>query len=133
MRIVVFHPLRQCRGASFEEFASVRTWAHVEMRRLFKPSAVGALGCWGLSLSVQHFTGAAVPGSLLAIPELLHLWGLVKGGSDVVPCDGVKGVIVHEVQLRVPFFSFLSADVESKVLRDVCRLLDIVDEHTGVF
>ena len=103
MRIVVFRPLRQCRDTSFEEFASVGTWAHVEMRRLFKPAAVGALRCWGPAPSEQHFTGAAVPGSLLAIPELVHLGGLVKGGADIVPCDGVEGVIVHEVQLRVQF------------------------------
>ena len=77
------------------------TWALIEMRRLFKSSAVGAFGCWGLSPSVLHFTGAAVSGSLLAIPELVHLGGLGQGGADVIPCDGVKGVVVHEVQLCV--------------------------------
>ena len=81
MRIVVFHLFSQCGDASFEKFSSVGTWAHVEMRCLFKPTPVGALGCGGLTPSVQHLTGAAVPGSLLALPELVHLGGLVKGGA----------------------------------------------------
>ena len=133
MGVVVLYPLRQCRDASLEEFASVWTRAHIKMWRLFKPAAIGELSCWRLTPSMQHFAGTAVPRALLAIPELVHLGSLVESGTNILSCDEVEGIIIHEVQPSIEFLGGLSTDVEPQVLCDVRSLLDIVYEHADIF